>query len=163
MKIRNGFVSNSSSSSFVVAFKKIPKSVEEVQKLLFTDQALHSYYEHKYTTHEIAEQVFRDIQEHRPIKLRTVTKEVASGYYEGRPEFPMGVGSNDLPAWRKAWTAWEHDYKAFARAVAEEFWKENQGKFTYRFQYSDNDGEFWGMMEHSGIFERLPHLEISHH
>lgn len=35
MKIRNGFVSNSSSSSFVVAFPKKPETVEEVKDMLF--------------------------------------------------------------------------------------------------------------------------------
>jgi hypothetical protein len=35
MKIRNGFVSNSSSSSFVVAFPRKPETVEEIYNLLF--------------------------------------------------------------------------------------------------------------------------------
>ena len=38
MKIRQGFVSNSSSSSFVVAFPTTPKSVLEVQKIVFGEQ-----------------------------------------------------------------------------------------------------------------------------
>ena len=38
MKIRNGFVSNSSSSSFVVAFPKMPKDVQELKQILFWDQ-----------------------------------------------------------------------------------------------------------------------------
>ena len=45
MKIRNGFVSNSSSSSFIVAFKKVPKSVAEMQKMLFGDEP---YYKNPY-------------------------------------------------------------------------------------------------------------------
>jgi hypothetical protein len=35
MKIRNGFVSNSSSSSFIVALPFEPKSREDVKKTLF--------------------------------------------------------------------------------------------------------------------------------
>ena len=35
MKIRNGFVSNSSSSSFVVAFPKKPKSFDDVYEMMF--------------------------------------------------------------------------------------------------------------------------------
>lgn len=33
MKIRQGFVSNSSSSNFILAFDKKPNSVEELQKI----------------------------------------------------------------------------------------------------------------------------------
>ena len=35
MKIRNGFVSNSSSSSFLVAFPRTPKSLKDVKEILF--------------------------------------------------------------------------------------------------------------------------------
>jgi hypothetical protein len=35
MKSRNGFVSNSSSSSFIVFFKKLPKTVEETKQILW--------------------------------------------------------------------------------------------------------------------------------
>ncbi len=38
MKIRNGFVSNSSSSSFLVAFDKVPEKLEEVKNLMFPDK-----------------------------------------------------------------------------------------------------------------------------
>ncbi len=35
MKIRNGFVSNSSSSSFVVAFPEKPKTEQELRDMMF--------------------------------------------------------------------------------------------------------------------------------
>ncbi|KKK77527.1 hypothetical protein LCGC14_2852710, partial [marine sediment metagenome] len=38
MKIRQGFISNSSSSSFIVAFPKIPKNQNELQTMLFGDK-----------------------------------------------------------------------------------------------------------------------------
>jgi len=37
MKIRNGFVSNSSSSSFIVFFKKKPGTVKEIKDYLFPE------------------------------------------------------------------------------------------------------------------------------
>ena len=38
MKIRQGFVSNSSSSSFILCFDKEPKSHEDVKKVIFGDK-----------------------------------------------------------------------------------------------------------------------------
>jgi hypothetical protein len=43
MKIRIGFVSNSSSSSFIVAFRNKPKTVEEIKKLMFGDRRTFPY------------------------------------------------------------------------------------------------------------------------
>ncbi len=34
IKVRHGFVSNSSSSSFIVGFGKVPKTSEELKKVL---------------------------------------------------------------------------------------------------------------------------------
>lgn len=43
MKIRSGFVSNSSSSSFVIAIDKLPESADEVRGLFFGDKQYVEY------------------------------------------------------------------------------------------------------------------------
>jgi len=43
MKIRAGFVSNSSSSSFIVGLPQIPKSVEEMAEMIFGDKKTFKY------------------------------------------------------------------------------------------------------------------------
>ena len=79
MKRREGFISNSSSSSFLVAFDKIPTSVEELQKMLFGDYERYGYYEKSYSTKEISEIVFKDMKKEVP------------GYdpFNGPSEFPQ--------------------------------------------------------------------------
>ena len=65
MKIRNGFVSNSSSSSFLVLFKRLPKSIEETIKALWPnkpDGCLHlDYYDDVLSYKEAARIIFGDI------------------------------------------------------------------------------------------------------
>ncbi len=63
MKIRSGFVSNSSSSSFIVAFEKLPESAEEIKQMLFGNQEIVYCYDECRSANDIAERVFQDFQE----------------------------------------------------------------------------------------------------
>ena len=77
MKLRNGFVSNSSSSSFIVTFTEKPKTKEEVFKLLFNSQDGHiDYYDiDKMQFDKIAEIVFDDLQNKKLATLEDLTEE----------------------------------------------------------------------------------------
>lgn len=69
MKIRTGFVSNSSSSSFIVAFDKVPESSEEMMQQLFGPAAKNDeiveVYDASATQEQIAERVFSDCVEQK--------------------------------------------------------------------------------------------------
>jgi hypothetical protein len=64
MKIRKGFVSNSSSSSFVVAFPKEPKSFDDVYEAMFNSkEGGISIYDQDGMSHsQIAQRVWKDIK-----------------------------------------------------------------------------------------------------
>lgn len=73
MKIRNGFVSNSSSSSFIVAFPNKPKTIDEMANILFgkTDGVFDNegYDDVRYTYMEIAEEVLSNLKKESKKKL----------------------------------------------------------------------------------------------
>lgn len=108
MKIRNGFVSNSSSSSFILLLKRKPKSVEDTLKLVYPiplDQALtyHIHYEYQddMVLHapQAADLIYKQLMQHEdgfgrkekgtkwraPTKIQTIGSFVHSDYYWIRP------------------------------------------------------------------------------
>jgi hypothetical protein len=90
MKIRSGFVSNSSSSSFIVGIpKKLPATPESMAKLMFGTTKEVDYYDHKRDAVDIAKRVLDDIQNGNAKKLtkKRAMKALQSGYYPGSPDF----------------------------------------------------------------------------
>lgn len=100
MKTRQGFVSNSSSSSFVVGFKKVPKTDWELRDLLYpagkdgkrknvsTDWSEDGGLD----TASAATIVFKDLQGQKPLTAKQILEEINGGYFEGYPHIDW---SND--------------------------------------------------------------------
>lgn len=189
MKIRTGFVSNSSSSSFIVAFDKTPESVKEVKRVLFGDEKEIKCYNSRVSTIAMAEIVFRDITRQNYSAFNTenkAIKSIAEELERGLPEVE-GYDRDDLSMsfeesnkiygrlsgkyddpeairrLNKELKAAEAPYKKKRKEVAKEFVKENKGKAFYIFEYSDNDGEIFSTMEHGGIFDKLKHIRVCKH
>jgi hypothetical protein len=180
MKIRTGFISNSSSSSFIVALPHKPKDVEELKKMLFGKQEWHytGYYsEGDSPTQQIAENVFRKIGKKATIK--DMVESIVHGWFDGFPDMldtlPGRYSADDdsdaeridfkdpdrMGKLEKKWAIEEKENGKRARAIVDAFRRINDDKYIVVMSFSDNDGE--AVEEHSGIFHRVRSIRTSYH
>ncbi len=62
MKIRNAFISNSSSSSFILALDKFPQDITELQQLLFDNlEPIYYYNDEEFSISNISEYLFTNL------------------------------------------------------------------------------------------------------
>lgn len=172
MKIRNGFVSNSSSSSFVVAFEHVPKTKSELKKMLFGDAKEYPSPYPKlskvksWPVEKITETVWRDMKD-GPVDEARVIAEMSGGtlYGDGAPRLSYEV----LFKLKGAEYDWAmEEYRAAREKYACELrdvFVEKCGKDVkyFVFSYADEDGEYFSALEHGELFKRLPYVQISHH
>lgn len=191
MKIRNGFVSNSSSSSFLVAFIDKPKDVKELHNLMFgtdDENMISSWDKSSYSTMEVAQTVFNDLKNQKPLNKKQILEEISNGYFDGYPEYRYDEErESDLirkeaalakkdpwidEPWktnmRRAFDKERQEQDRIIDECANKYYKETvspafEGKKIFKFTYSDNSGPFESMLEHGDIFVRLPSIRLSHH
>jgi len=167
MKIKLSFVTNSSSSAFVVAFPKRIEFLDDVKK---------------YIEDKKAETVFNDAINQRPLiakpagkkVLEKVTAKLNSGYYPTAPDW-----LEDFEAFKKEYSLSTTEvYQTFLKEfnnkfekkcdevlgpVANQFLTEAEGQYIYFFEYGDEDGQYFAELEHGDTFKLLNHLIISKH
>ena len=155
MKIRNGFVSNSSSSSFIVTFPRIPKSIDDCLKIMFPNgEATISDWSGTYPTIEIAKTVFFDIKaqlstaSNSSDKVKELAQELLDDGYYIRQRYKIS------------------DEEALSKSpldIARRILKDMEDSSTFEFTYSDNDGDFNAFLEHGKIFRNLPYEYENNH
>ncbi len=172
MKTRQGFVSNSSSSSFIVAFPKNTQ-MKDVKKILFGNEEVfgHPYDEKQsFTTQQVAETITRDMAEQVPNDMEAITQAIRNGYFDGyenlpgHTEFDFNATDGLSPEERgEYWRKKAEEDDARANRIAERFISKNANKDIYVLSYADEDGGYFGAIEHGDTFNRVPHIRVSNH
>jgi len=169
MKIRHGFVSNSSSSSFVIALAEKPKTVREVETLLFdANQVAYTapYSDECFALATVASVVLQDLEKAEPLTFEQLVDELSSGwlfYDQVKAEIPDVPYDADMDDRRVVWQKQTERTTELATVMANEFFQKHEGKLWFRLEYSDNDGAMYSAMEHGDLFHNVPHAKISHH
>ena len=171
MRRKLDFVTNSSSSSFIVAWPKLVDSWDEVHDIVIFK--------------EKADIVFNDCLRQKAFLIEEslscinkISKEIARGYFCGYKQYSDDPGYKNLYRDRQDKVLSDDEYrkkvdtifrkvdkenKKNARILAEKFVKENIGKYCYMFNYGDEDGYLYSQLEHGDTFRGLKYLQISHH
>lgn len=164
MKIRNGFVSNSSSSSFVVALNKLPKNKDDIKKL-FYDNCDKSFYldvEKTIDTDTLSKIIWNDLKRQKPTKsVNKIAKVINRGWgiESLQPDMDDFVDRKSL----KGWDKYEFARDDYAKSIAKLFLNANKKRFIYILSFSDNAGDIEGHLEHGDTFDNVKHLTISCH
>ena len=166
MKVRQGFVSNSSSSSFIVAF---PRGMEinetSVHEYLYGKNPITlSSYGDGISSTDATAAIVRAMKDQVPNNQKELD-DALGGYLEDAPAYYdiVTADRDDTELREQQWKEYRALGDAHRSKTLNAITKEWGDVDLYVFTFSDNDGHFWSTMEHGPTFDNVRHKRISNH
>jgi hypothetical protein len=170
MKKRDGFVANSSSSSFVVAFPKgFSATPMAVQDYLFGSRATIRYFDQisDITPAAASLEIYEAMRGQRPNKMREIAALIArSGAHSG-PDYEEFVTADQNQA-PELFVAQEKAYRKIAYDIDAQWRKVQTSRLDpekydlYLFEFFD-DNHLGAVLEQGDVFAATPFIRISNH
>jgi hypothetical protein len=171
LKIKTDFVTNSSSTAFIVIWPTIVESIEDVTK--FISNKHHA----RIIFNDIKDQPITKVDLHDKELLNEIWSKMSNGYvddvsvdYFKYKEYFMNlhvITEKELDSnlqWRKKFLeSHSNENKKKSTQAAIEFLEPHGGKYVYFFTYSDEDGGLFTELEHENDWGGLPHIRASNH
>ena len=184
MKYKGDFVTNSSSSSFIVVFPKEVKVLADVEKFMENWKAIIVLGEaltqtpvqiklgkdEKVLRVPIFDKIYAVLLKHFDeyyVNTAKIVSEITDEIEKECPGLMVPMTTVDYIISKVKRMRDEFDpYESLDVSDDEikKLIKESGNKgFVYYFHYSDNEGDLQTELEHGGTFDKLPHIQISHH
>jgi len=168
MKIRTGFVSNSSSASYIIAFDRKPNTVGELWDVMFPDGATRvKEFGRTVSTIDLATHMFERI--HSQKRSATIKSMLGYAYgmhhdwrIDGPREEDYATTAEFEEARRAFWDKRHKEERREEKKSVDKFRKENKGKFIVCCTFSDHDSIEIFLHNGEGL-DHLPHIFISKH
>ena len=169
MKFRHGFVSNSSSTSFVLVLPHKPTSVEELYAWMFPRGPTNiQVYDHQITSMDAAQTAYDDLR--APVTRKKVVEVLRRGIIQRTPNredpkipnypFTSTLTSDEAD---KVWELWSTTRDAALQQMVDNLERLHPNSLYFLLTYSEHDGGLALTMERGDVFANLPNFQINQH
>ncbi len=168
MKIRSNFVSNSSSSSFILIFKKLPETKGQLYDLMFPNgEEVVGHWDYKVSTMSIVNEVFNDIEKEIDPTREELEVLLSSTQIEDEMSlFEETVPEYDYHRWKEPnyWEDLKKQQDEVGKRHTDKLLEDNKGKIFRVVEYEDHS-ELGSIIEHGDVFSygNLKAIRIGNH